>query len=314
MEKIYIENLHHYLNEEVVTYFLVTQKELRDGKKDQYIRLRLTDKTGNIAANIWNNVKQLKDLFKEGDIVKIKGIVISYREQSQITVNNVRRAREDEYDIAEFVPKTSKDVKELSDALFHYIDNINDEYIKQLLESIFGNKEFFSKFSQAPAAKSWHHNYMGGLIEHTVSVTKICDFASHMYPVQKDILIAGAMLHDAGKVYEYSMRPAIDFTPIGRLVGHICLADEMVTKKAAEINNFPDNTLLKIRHLILSHHGEFEKGSCRLPQMLEAIVLHFADNLDAQTIGVNQLVEAGLKSDSEWTEFDRLNNRYFYIG
>ncbi len=314
MEKIYVQDLHHYLNEEIVSYFLVTQKELRDGKRDQFIRMRLTDKTGNIAANIWSNVKQLKDLFKEGDIVKVKGIVISYKEQSQVTVNNIRRAKEDEYDISEFVPKTTKDIKVLSDALFHYIDNVNDEYIKQLLESIFGDKEYFSKFSQAPAAKSWHHNYVGGLLEHTVSVTKICDFASHMYPVQKDILIAGAMLHDSGKVYEYSVKPSIEFTPIGRLVGHICLADEMVCKKAAEINNFPDNILLKIRHLILSHHGEYEKASARLPQMLEAVVLHFADNLDAQTVGVNQLVESALKSDSEWTEFDRINNRYFYIG
>lgn len=314
MDKVFISDVSELLNHEIVSYFLVNQKELREGSRDKFIRMRLMDRTGSLNANIWNNAKQLNDGFAEGDIVKIKGIVISYKGQYQITVNNIRKARDDEYDLADFIPKSTKDIGELTDQFFHFIENIEDEHIKALLESIFGDKEFFGMFSRCPAAKSWHHNYMGGLIEHTVAVARICEFASHMYPVQSDILMAGALLHDVGKVYEYNMRTAIDFTTIGRLIGHICLGDELVCRHAAQINRFPENTLMKIRHLILAHHGEYEKAAARLPQMLEAIVLHFADNLDAQTVGVKQLVEGAVKSDAEWSEYDRLNNRYFYLG
>jgi len=229
-------------------------------------------------------------------------------------VNNIRKAADDEYDLADFIPKSTKDIGELTEQFFDYIDSIDDEYLKQLLHSIFDDKEFFGLFCRCPAAKNWHHNYVGGLLEHTVSVTRICDFAAHMYPVQRDLLITGAMMHDAGKVYEYNMKTAIDFTTIGRLIGHICLGDEIVCTHAKLINRFPDNTLMKLRHLILAHHGEYEKASARLPQTLEAIVLHYADNLDAQTVGVKQLVEGAVKSDAEWSEYDKLNNRYFYLG
>jgi len=314
MDKLFVNDLGNFVNDEVVSFFMVSQKELRDGTKDKYVRLRLTDRTGNLNGNIWNNVKTLNEAFVEGDIVKIKGIVISYKGQIQLTVNNIRKAADDEYDLADFIPKSTKDIGELTEQFFDYIDSIDDEYLKQLLHSIFDDKEFFGLFCRCPAAKNWHHNYVGGLLEHTVSVTRICDFAAHMYPVQRDLLITGAMMHDAGKVYEYNMKTAIDFTTIGRLIGHICLGDEIVCTHAKLINRFPDNTLMKLRHLILAHHGEYEKASARLPQTLEAIVLHYADNLDAQTVGVKQLVEGAVKSDAEWSEYDKLNNRYFYLG
>ncbi|MCD4829278.1 MAG: HD domain-containing protein [Candidatus Cloacimonetes bacterium] len=314
MEKIFITDVGEFLNGEIVSFFIVNQKEMREGTKSKYIRLRLSDRTGSLNGNIWNNATALNDAFKEGDVVKVKGIVISYKGQYQITVNNIRSASDNEYDLADFIATSSQDVGELTDRFFGFIENIEDAHIKELLNSIFGDKEFWGMFTRCPAAKSWHHNYMGGLIEHTVAVARICEFASHMYPVQTDILMAGALLHDVGKVYEYNMKTVIDFTTTGRLIGHICLGDEIICRHARQLNRFPDNTLLKLRHLILAHHGEYEKAAARLPQMLEAIVLHYADNLDAQTVGVKQLVEGALKSDSEWSEYDRLNNRYFYLG
>lgn len=314
MEKLYVNDLSQYINQEITSFFLVSQKELRDGKRDRYIRLRLTDKTGNLAANIWNNANTFKDKFEEGDVVKIQGIVISYKEQTQITVNKIRTAEDHEYDIAEFIPVTSKDIDKLSEALFFYIDKITDTHLNQLLHIIFDDKEFFRLFARCPAAKGWHHNYMGGLLEHTISVTKICDFAIRMYPAQSDLLLTGAILHDIGKVFEYSQKAVIDFTDMGRLIGHIVMGDELICKTAAKVDNFPDNLLMKLRHLILAHHGEFEKGAARVPQMLEAIILHHADNLDAQTVGVAQLQESAQKSGSAWSEFDRLNNRYYYLG
>ncbi len=312
-EKIYISDLHSYLNKEIISNFLVAQKELREGTKDVFVRMKLADKTGSISANIWNNARQIAQKFTEGDIIKIKGVVISYKSQIQVTVNKVRALSEEEYDLVEYIETTSKDITKLSDKLFKYIENIQDEYLKELLLSIFEDKEFFTLFANSPAAKTWHHNYLGGLLEHTISVTTICDFVSHLYPLNKDLLITGAILHDIGKVYEYHIKPTIDFSVEGRLVGHIPLGDKLLCEKAAKVNNFPKELLIKLRHLILAHHGEYEKASARLPQTLEAIVLYYSDNLDAQTVGVQQLIQSVKNPDADWTEYDRLNNRYFYI-
>lgn len=313
MDKLMINDLSGYINQEVVSYFLVQQKELREGKRDYYVRLKLADKTGTVNANIWNNAKALSDKFKAGDIIKVKSVVILYKEQLQLTVNNVKKAQSFEYDMNDFIKTGSKDINELSQQLFDFIDSIEDEYLSTLMHNIFDDKEFFTKFTKAPAAKGWHHNYMGGLLEHSVCVAMVCNFSATIYPVNRDLLLCGALLHDIGKVEEYSSTGIIDFTTEGRLIGHICLGDSFVVERAKKIDNFPAKTLMKLRHLILSHHGEYEKASARLPQMIEAIVLHFADNIDAQTVGVKQLIEAQ-HVDSDWSEFDNLNHRYYFTG
>ncbi|MBW6515948.1 MAG: HD domain-containing protein [Candidatus Cloacimonetes bacterium] len=313
MERITIRELPQYLGRDIVSYFLVQEKELKQGVKDFYIRMRLGDEGGSVNGYIWTNAQQSNELFEEGDIIKIKGMVKDYKGQLQIAINNLRVAEENEYELKDFIPTTSKDINQLADNLFAYINGIGNEFLKKLLLSIFEDQEFLADFIKSPAAKNWHHNYAGGLLEHTIAVAIICDFVAHHYPVDKDILITGALLHDIGKVHEYNMKAAIDFTNIGRLVGHISIADEIVTKKAANIDAFPDELLMKIRHLILSHHGEYEKGAVRLPQTIEAVVLHYADNLDAQTTGVMQLINAVQDENAEWTEYDKLNNRYIYI-
>ncbi|MDO9577428.1 MAG: HD domain-containing protein [Candidatus Cloacimonadales bacterium] len=313
MEKITVSELKEHLNKEIISDFLVVQKELREGTKDFYIRLRLADKTGSIPGNVWNNAKSVAEKFEEGDVIRVKGVVISYKMQIQITVNKIQKLAEEEYEITEFMETTSKDVNKLSEKLFTFIDRINEPNLKQLLLQIFEDKEFYARFAKAPAAKTWHHNYIGGLLEHTISVATICDFAAHLYPVDKDLLITGALLHDIGKVVEYDIKNKIEFSVEGRLIGHIPLGDQLVCNQAARLNNFPPELLMKLRHLILSHHGEYEKASARLPQTLEAIVLHHADNLDAQTVGVVQIKEQIQNDDAEWSEFDRLNERYYYI-
>lgn len=313
MLKITVDELKDHLNKEIISDFLVVQKELREGTKDFYIRLRLADKTGSIPGNVWNNAKAVAEKFEEGDVVSVKGVVISYKTQIQITVNKIQKLAEEEYDIAEFMEATSKDVNKLSEKLFTFIDRINEPNLKKLLLEIFEDKEFYTRFAKAPAAKTWHHNYLGGLLEHTISIATICDFVSHLYPVDKDLLITGALLHDIGKVAEYDIKNKIEFSVEGRLIGHIPLGDQLVSNQAGKLNNFPPELLMKLRHLILSHHGEYEKASARLPQTLEAIVLHHADNLDAQTVGVVQIKEQMQNDDAEWSEFDRLNERYYYI-
>lgn len=311
--KIFVKELKEHLNKEFISNFLVSQKELREGAKDFYIRLKLNDCTGSVPGNVWNNAKVISEKFEVGDVIQVKGVIISYKAQLQVTVNKITKIPEEEYNLSDYLETTSKDVNKLSEKLYNYVDSIGNSYLKQLLSKIFDDKEFFTIFAQAPAAKTWHHNYIGGLLEHTVAVASICEFSTHLYKVDKDLLITGALLHDIGKVLEYNIKPTIEFTAEGRLVGHIPLGDHIVSTKAAEIDNFPPDLLFKLRHLVLSHHGEYEKASARLPQTLEAIVLHHADNFDAQTVGVAQLVESVQSDDAKWTEYDKLNNRYYYI-
>jgi 3'-5' exoribonuclease len=312
MERIDIKNLKDFVNKEIISYYMVSEKELREGAKDFFLRLKLTDKTGNVAANVWNNAKSESDKFQEGDVIKVKAMVILYKNQVQLTVQQIRLAESVEFDMGDILPVSKKDINDLSDTLFKYIDNISDSYIRALLKHFFEDKEFFNIFATSPAAKTWHHNFITGLLEHTISVACICEFTCTIYPLNKDILIAGALLHDIGKVYEYNQKTNIDFTDAGRLIGHLAIGDQMVTEAASKINQFPPITLMKIRHLILSHHGEYEKATVRLPQTLEALVLHFADNLDAQTTGVMQLIE-GASPDQDWSEFDRMNERYYFL-
>lgn len=312
-QNIKINQLSNSLNQEIVSDFLVSQKELREGTKSNYLRLTLADKTGSMVGNVWSNADTFSEKFKEGDVVRIKAIVISYKGKYQLNINVIKPLFPEEYNLADFIASTDKDINKLSDKLFLFIDSIKNNYLKEMLLNIFEDKEFYSKFAQAPAAKSWHHNYVGGLLEHTISVATICDFSSHHYPVDRDLLLIGAILHDIGKVREYSLKSSIDFTAEGRLVGHIPLGDQLVCEQAAKINNFPQGLLMKLRHLILAHHGEYEFASARLPQTIEAVLLHQADNLDAQTIGVKQLIEAQQNPEAEWTDFDRLNNRFYFM-
>ena len=313
-DKIEVKDMHKYLNSEVDIFLLVTKKELREGKNDYFLRVELTDSTGPISGNVWSNAHATNDLFAENDVVKVRAAVTSYKEQIQFNIKKIRKAEPNEYDLNDFIKKTKKDQTALCDKVFALINSINDPFIKKLLLSIFEDNETWQRFITCPAAKSWHHNFVGGLLDHTVTVAEICDFASKLYPVNRDELIAGALLHDFGKIYEYNSLPAIDFTDEGRLLGHIVIGDHFVDKKASEINLFPPKTLMKLRHLILSHHGELEKGAAKVPQTLEAIILHYADNMDAQAMGVTQLIEAATAPNASWTEFDKLNNRYIFIG
>jgi 3'-5' exoribonuclease len=292
----------------------VTKKELREGKNDLYLRLEFTDKTGPIAGNVWQHAQMMIEGYNIGDVVKVRGLVQNYKDQIQLNVKKIRKADANEYEINDFIPSTKKNIAALTDELFLYIESITHPSLKQLLLNIFEDKEIMAKFTRSPAAKNWHHNYIGGLLEHTIAVVRICDFASKHYPSNRDELITGAILHDFGKIYEYETLPTIDFTDEGRLLGHIVICDQLICKKANEINLFPTQTLMKLRHLILAHHGEMEKGAVKVPQTIEAIILHFADNLDAQTTGVQQIVEAVNNPNARWSNFDNLNNRYIFLG
>jgi 3'-5' exoribonuclease len=245
-------------------------------------------------------------------VVHVKALVNSYKEQIQLNVSQIRFADYSEYRLEDFVTRSKKDPDTLAEQFFAFVDKVENIWLHKLLQAVFGDKEIFSRFLEAPAAKSWHHNYMHGLIEHTVSVATLCDFVSVMYPVNRDLLLTGALLHDFGKIFEYNTMPAIDFTEVGRLIGHLSLSDQYICEQARMIAGFPDEILLNLRHMILAHHGEYEKASVRLPQTIEALVLHLCDNLDAQSVGVAQMLEAA-PENAVWSEYDKLNNRYYHL-
>jgi 3'-5' exoribonuclease len=314
MKKYFIENLNEYLGREITDFFAISEKSLRTSKTGKsYLRLTCVDKSGVITANIWDNAAKLAKNFNISDITKIRATVELYEGQLQLNISNIRKAKPEEYDITDFYPATEKDIDLLITRLFEFIDLVSDTYLSTLLHSFFDDKEFLKEFTSAPAAKNWHHNILGGLLHHTINVTTICKHVSDLYEdINKDLLITAAILHDIGKVQEYHLTPFIDFTDKGKLIGHIVLGDEMVTEKCKKIDNFPSKLMIMLRHLLLSHHGEMEKGAPTLPKTREAVLLHYADSLDAHLIGAQELIEDAKKLDKKWTDFDNLTKRKYY--
>jgi len=193
-EQINIADFNEHIGKEIIGFYLVAEKEVREGKNDKFLRLRLQDRTGNIAAYIWKDAQRISETFSEGDVVKVKAVVNTYKEQIQLKVVQIRFADHSEYNIEEFVARSKKDPNVLAEEFFSFVDKVGNTFLNQLLRNVFDDKELFARFLESPAAKGWHHNYMHGLIEHTVSVTRICDFVSVMYPVNRDLLITGALL------------------------------------------------------------------------------------------------------------------------
>ncbi len=313
MNRINVNDLANLINQEITSYYMVVEKDLRQGARDYFLRLKLADSTGFVVANVWKKAPERSEMFQVGDVIQIQGLVIKYNKNIQITINDINNMEAKEYDIAELVPSTKRDITELTDQFFDFVDSVQNTYLAQLLKLIFDDKKMLNLFITSPAAKGWHHNYSGGLLEHTLSVTKICAFACDMYPVDRDLVITGAILHDLGKVYEYDSAIGIDFSDEGRLIGHFVIVDRIITETAAKVDLFPKELLMKLRHMVLAHHGEYEKGSVRLPQTLEAHLLHLADNMDAQVTGVKQIIEAS-SDNSKWSEFDKLNQKFYYKG
>ena len=253
----------------------------RAGKN--YLSLTLGDKTGRIEAKVWELSNQIQS-FEENDYIKIDGEVQAYNGELQLRVHKIRKSTEGEYDPADYVPSTEQDIDVIMDRLMDYIKSLANPFIKQLLENILiHNKEVHEALKWHSAAKNMHHSYMGGLAEHTLSVVEICDFMGSRYKyVNRDLLIASAMLHDIGKLFELSPFPENDYTDEGQLIGHIVIASDMISEEAAKIPDFPEQLKNLLKHCILAHHGEYEFGSPKRPKIIEAFILHCADNADAK--------------------------------
>ena len=298
-------------DEHIIGHYFCKQKyslKSRNGKT--YFSLKLQDRTGVADAKIWDLTHDIQN-FEERDFIKIEGTVLIYQNEPQIKISKARRSMEGEYDPADYIPRTEKDISVLLAQINGYVSSVSDPHIKELLTNIFiKNKQIISAFSSHSAAKALHHGYLGGLIEHTVSVTQICDFlSSHYENLNRDILICGALLHDIGKIYELSPLPDNGYTNDGRLLGHIFIGAELVSKEALMIEKFPETLESMIKHCILSHHGEYEFGSPKRPKIIEAFVLFCADNLDAKAKAFEQAIGSETLQDG-WTSYNKSFERY----
>ena len=296
--------------ESVVGHYLCkTKQTLKSRAGKSYYSLKLQDKTGTIDAKVWDLNRDIKS-FEENDFIKIDGTVLIYNNEPQLNVRRIRKSMEGEYDPMDYIPSTEKDIDAMLKELLGYINTIQEPYIKALLEEIFyQNEEVKRCFRTHSAARTMHHSYLGGLVEHTLSVTQICDFMAGRYKkVNRDLLVATAMLHDVAKVKELSQFPTNEYTDAGQLLGHIVMGAEMVHEAAMKIPGFPKTLENLIKHSILSHHGEYEYGSPKLPSTPEAFLLHCADNLDAKT----KMIEEALAADStqgHWAGYNRMLQR-----
>ncbi len=268
-----------------------------------YIRITLSDSTGAISGNLWDASRELFATFAVGSIIKTRFAVESYRGKLQVKLDKLRLAAEEEIDYSEFIPVTSFDISELWEEFYGYIATIADADYKRILEFIFADSELCERFRRAPAAKNNHHAFIGGLLEHTVSLLRYAAAFVTASPqkLDRDLLLAGTMLHDIGKIEELGVGVIIEYTDKGKLLGHLIIGSMLVEKTAGALRGFPEEKKCLLQHMILSHHGKFEYGSPVLPAIPEAFALHHLDNLDAKTVAACRIL-AEDESGSSWTE------------
>ncbi len=298
----------------VLGCYLVKEKRLAKARNgNAFLSLTLADRTGEIPAKVWENAESVSGLFHEGDIVQIEGKASSYRDQLQISVSGLELFKGPP-DPEIFLDVSPEDPSEMIRSLRGVLRGIRDVHLKGLVDSFLGDREFLAQFKRAPAAKTFHHGYIGGLLEHTLSVCRMAVHTADHYPqLNRDLLVASAFLHDIGKIRELTYDLLIDYTDEGRLVGHVVLGVVMVDEKLKAFREFPQDLAVRLKHLILSHHGQYDFGSPKAPKFLEAFALHLIDDLDAKINGIGRFLERD-RHEGTWTDFNRMFGRYFLKG
>lgn len=272
-----------------------------------YLNVILQDRTGTIDAKVWDPNSQGIDDFEALDYIDVMGDVTSFMNALQVNVKRVRKAREGEYDPKDYLPVSGKDIEQMYEELKKYIARIRNPYLQELTASYYlRDEDFIRRFKFQSAAKTVHHGFVGGLLEHTLSVTKMCDYFADNYPIlNRDLLLTAAIFHDIGKTEELSAFPENDYTDAGQLLGHIMIGAEMVGERIRQIPDFPVKLGNELKHCILAHHGELEYGSPKKPALAEALALNFADNADAKLETVTEILHAA-GDNKEWLGFNRL--------
>lgn len=300
---------------EVNEVFVLRSKELRDYEKGNFLKLEFGDKTGRVDGVAFDNAVLLHRKAEEGDYVQVKGFTSTYRDFVQIKVDNLFKVEADKVDLADFLPRSKRAPEELLNIYRKEAESLQNVFLRQLLQKVLSDEKIIKGLQLAPGGKLWHHNYVGGLLEHTLMIVEICKKSCELYPmVDGDLLMAGALLHDIGKISQYEVFSFIDYSDEGRLIGHIVEGDRIVTEKIKEISDFPEELAMRLRHLILSHQGELEMGSPVVPQTLEAIILHNADEMDAKAGAFMRIIESEQEPGKKWSSYVKLINRFIYFG
>ena len=289
-----------------------TMAQKKDG--NNYLNLVLSDRTGSIKGVVWDNVGKISSQAETGAVVAVKGHVSQYRNNLQVVVKEMTVVPLDETDPSDFVLTTERDVDQMFDRVVALSESLDAWYLKALFRAFWEDESFTAQFKRAPAAKKMHHAYIGGLLEHTLSMAVLADkIAGHYNGIDRDFLVSGALLHDIGKTREFSYDMGIDYSDEGRLVNHIAIGLQMIEEKIRTITSFPEEPALLLKHMVISHHGSRELGSPEPPKTIEAVMLNCIDEMDSRVQAVREFM--GKEDSGEtWTSFHRLLGRHFYRG
>ena len=295
--------------------FVLTEKTMAQKKNgDNYLNLVLSDRTGSLKGVVWDNVEKISSQSEAGAVVAVKGHVGEYRGNLQAVVKEMTVVSADETDPSDFMLSTERDVEQMFERIVVLSESLEAWYLKALFSAFWGDESFTTQFKRAPAAKKMHHAYIGGLIEHTLSMAVLADkVAEHYKGLDRDLLVSGALLHDIGKVREFNYEMGIDYSNEGRLVNHIVIGIQMLEEKIQTIASFPDEPAMLLKHMLISHHGSKELGSPEPPKTIEAVMLNCIDEMDSRIQAVREFM--GKEDPGEtWTSFHRLLGRHFYQG
>lgn len=313
MKKLFIQDIR--AGDLVEDVFVLSEKimaQKRDG--NNFLNITLSDKTGNIKGVIWDRVDDISAGTASGNFVQIRGTVSEYKGMLQLVVKSMIKIPADSVNPSDFLPATPRDIDKMFLRLLKMIASMQTEHLKKLFETFFNDMEFVNKFKNAPAAKKMHHAYIGGLLEHTLSMVLLADrIAGHYSGVDRDLLLAGAILHDIGKIRELNYKYNIDYSDEGRLLSHVVIGTMLLDEKIKEVEDFPEDQAFLLRHMIVSHHGTREFGSPEPPKTIEAVLLNYIDEIDAKVNGIREFMATEDPNES-WTSYHRLLGRHFYRG
>ncbi len=314
-KKVRVKDLQSGTNVKAIFHIRALERSKKRNGAD-FFRLTLGDSTGELNAVAWDNIEQfLNNQIKRDDFVLVEGTVGTYQDSLQLTVTSAKPVDSSSVDLMDFVASTPFDIENLKKELWDLVKQIEDEDLQRLTHFFFDDEAFFDEFCKAPSAKTMHQAYIGGLLEHTVGVCKNAVAISNNYDgCNMSLLLAGCLLHDIGKIKEFSITTGIDYTDDGRLRGHIIIGLQMLEEAISALNDFPEQKKILLEHLLISHHGMKEWGSPRRPKTMEALILHFADYIDAYMSTYIEVVKKCKEQGYRWSEWNRMFERYLFAG
>jgi 3'-5' exoribonuclease len=305
MKDFYIAEASRFENQVITSSFVVVSKQAKPKKSgDLYLSLTLADRTGHMEARMWDNVADHINCFEQDDFIKVRGLINKFNGRFQLTLHKVRSLQDSEVEFDDYLPRTSKDIDALWRTLGSFVDSLGDPHLKALIRAFMADPQIEHAYKNAPAAKTLHHAFIGGLLDHVVSLFQVCDLACRNYPeiIDRDLLLAGAFLHDIGKIHELTFARSFTYTTRGQLLGHMIIELEMLQQKLTQLPGFPDEYKTLLEHLIISHHGKYEFGSPKMPMFPEALMLHYLDDLDSKLEAMRN--QFSREPDSEWTSYN----------